>query len=742
MQEPVVDLALVREHGLLEDEYEQIRQILGRNPNYTELGMYSVLWSEHCSYKNSIAQLKTLPRSGGRMLVEAGEENAGLIDIGEGLAVAFKIESHNHPSAVEPYQGAATGVGGIMRDIFTMGARPICSLNSLRFGSPDDPHNRFLLDGVVAGIADYGNCLGIPTVGGEVAFDDCYSGNPLINAMSVGIVDKKHIASATAAGIGNPIFIIGSSTGRDGIHGATFASVELTAQSQERKSSVQVGDPFMEKLLLEASLDLTREHLISGIQDMGAAGITCSACEMSAKSRTGMRIDLDLVPQREDNMSAYEILLSESQERMLVVGLREKHEEIIAVLKKWDIPWAEIGVVTDNGRVQVYEGEVLKADVPAVSLVLGGGAPVYHRESREPDYYRKLQVVDACAFPEPADIESLFLKVLASPNIVSRRYVYEQYDHMIGAATVIRPGGDAAVVRILPTGKYLAVTTDCTSRFLKLDPREGARQAVSEAARNIAVTGARPLAITNCLNFGDPYDPEIYWQFKEVIAGMGEACRCFDTPVTGGNVSFYNETPQSAVHPTPVIGMIGLIEDSDAITPSFFRRAGDRILLAGTIRPEIAGGEYQRLIQGKLTGKPPEVNLAYELNLQRFLLAVTGEKLLSSAHDVADGGVAVALTEACIGDPAAPLGCRVELPFQLRPDLLLFSESQGVVVMSAQPTAVKRITALAAEYDIPLADIGEVTTRGLQIGSMIDLPLEQLSDIYHNTLARILHPEV
>jgi phosphoribosylformylglycinamidine synthase subunit PurL len=742
MQEPVVNLDLVREHGLLEEEYEQIKKTLGRDPNYTELGMYSVLWSEHCSYKNSIAQLKTLPRSGGRMLVEAGEENAGLVDIGDGLAVAFKIESHNHPSAVEPYQGAATGVGGIMRDIFTMGARPICSLNSLRFGNPDVPHNRFLVDGVVAGIADYGNCLGIPTVGGEVCFDDCYSGNPLINAMSVGIVDSSRVASAAAEGVGNPVFIIGSSTGRDGIHGATFASVELTDESQERKSSVQVGDPFMEKLLLEASLELVSLDLITGIQDMGAAGITCSACEMSAKSETGMRIDLDLVPKREDTMSAYEVLLSESQERMLVVGKDEKRDEIIAVLQKWDIPWALIGEVIDNGQVEIYEGDVLKADLPAESLVLGGGAPVYHRESREPDYYRKLQSEDACDIPEPDDIQSMFMKVLASPNIVSRRYVYEQYDHMIGAASVIRPGGDAAVVRILPTDKYLSVTTDCTSRFAKLDPRQGAMQAVSEAARNVAVTGATPLAITNCLNFGDPYDPEIYWQFKEVIAGMGEACRYFNTPVTGGNVSFYNETPQSAVHPTPVIGMIGLIEDGEAITQSCFRAVGDRVLLAGTIRAEIGGGEYQRLTLGRLSGRPPQVDLDYELRLQRYLHAVTGEHLLQSAHDVADGGVAIALAESCIGDRSAQLGCDVEFPFQLRSDLMLFSESQGVVVMSATPEQVERITILASEHDIPLKDIGEVTESGFRIGSLVELPLEQLDDIYHNTLTRILHPEV
>lgn len=741
MQEPVVNLDLVREHGLLEEEYEQIKKTLGREPNYTELGMYSVLWSEHCSYKNSIAQLKTLPRSGGRMLVEAGEENAGLVDIGDGLAVAFKIESHNHPSAVEPYQGAATGVGGIMRDIFTMGARPICSLNSLRFGNPDIPHNRFLVDGVVAGIADYGNCLGIPTVGGEVCFDDCYSGNPLINAMSVGIVNSNRVASAAAEGVGNPVFIIGSSTGRDGIHGATFASVELTDESQERKSSVQVGDPFMEKLLLEASLELVSLDLITGIQDMGAAGITCSACEMSAKSKTGMRIDLDLVPQREDAMSAYEILLSESQERMLVVGKIEQSDRIIEVLQKWDIPWAQIGEVLDNGQVEIYESDVLKADLPAESLVLGGGAPVYQRESREPEYYRKLQAEDATDFPEPQDIRAMFLTMLASPNIVSRRYVYEQYDHMIGAASVVRPGGDAAVVRILPTDKYLSVATDCTSRYTKLDPRQGAIQAVSEAARNVAVTGATPLAITNCLNFGDPYDPEIYWQFKEVIAGMGEACRYFNTPVTGGNVSFYNETPQSAVHPTPVIGMIGLIEDGDAITQSCFRSEGDRILLAGTISAEIGGSEYQRLTQGKLSGKPPRVDLAYELRLQRFLSAATGEHLLQSAHDVADGGVAITLAESCIGDRAAQLGCTVELPQQLRTDLLLFSESQGVVVMSAAPDRVQRITSLAHEHDIPLQDIGEVTGHGFRIGSFIELPLEQLDDIYHNSLKKILHPE-
>ncbi len=741
MREPEVNWELVQEHGLLADEYEQIKTILGRNPNYTELGMYSVLWSEHCSYKNSIAQLKTLPRSGANLLVEAGEENAGLVDIGDGLAVAFKIESHNHPSAVEPYQGAATGVGGIMRDIFTMGARPICSLNSLRFGNLDNPHNRFLLDGVVAGIADYGNCLGIPTVGGEVCFDECYGGNPLINAMSVGIVDTRHIASATAAGVGNPVFIIGSATGRDGIHGATFASVELSEQSQERKSSVQVGDPFMEKLLLEASLELAQNHLITGIQDMGAAGITCSASEMSAKGETGMEIDLDKVPQREELMSAYEIMLSESQERMLVVGHQDKREEIIAVLQKWDIPWAEVGTVTDTGRVVVYQGGELKADVPAASLVLGGGAPVYQRESREPESFHHCRSEDANAVPEPVDLQATFLELFTSPNLVSRRYVYEQYDHMIGAASVIRPGGDAAVVRVLPTGKYLAVTTDCASRYLKLDPREGARQAVCEAARNVAVTGARPLAITNCLNFGDPYDPEIYWQFKETIAGMGEACRCFDTPVTGGNVSFYNETPQSAVHPTPVIGMIGIIEDGEAITPACFQTAGDRVLLAGTISAELGGSEYQRLILNRLTGRPPQVELEFELRLQQFLRGASGEHLLRSAHDLAGGGLGVTLAEACIGDPARSLGCRVKLPFPLRPDLLLFSESQGVVVMTARAEVVERITELAAAHSVPLAEIGEVTSDGFVIEGLLNLPLEQLSEIHHGTLERLMHPE-
>ncbi len=578
MQEPQVNLDIAKEHGLTDEEFERVKNILGRVPTFTELGIFSVMWSEHCSYKNSIALLKTLPRSGGRLLVGAGEENAGLVDIGDGLAVAFKIESHNHPSAVEPYQGAATGVGGIMRDIFTMGARPIASLNSLRFGSLKDARTRFLFDGVVKGIGDYGNCLGIPTVAGEVYFDESYQGNPLVNAMSVGIVDKKHVASAVAKGEGNPVMIVGSSTGRDGIHGATFASEEISEKSEAKRPSVQVGDPFTEKLLLEASLEIVKNGWLIGIQDMGAAGIACSTSEMSAKGEAGLNINLSKVPLREKGMTAYEIMLSESQERMLCCVKKGYEDKVKEVLTKWDLHCEIIGEVTNDGLLHInYEGEE-KAVIPSYELVLGGGAPVYNRETKEPKYLKDTRAFDFSSLREPNSIQDTFIKIFSSPNIASKKWVYEQYDSMVRTNTIVGPGpSDSAVIFLKGTNKALAMKTDCNSRYVYLNPKEGAKIAVAESARNIVCSGGIPLAITNCLNFGNPYKPEVYWQFTEAIDGMGEACRFFDTPVTGGNVSFYNESPNVAVYPTPTIGMVGLIEDVKNVTTSNFKNDDDLI---------------------------------------------------------------------------------------------------------------------------------------------------------------------
>ena len=620
MKEPEVTLELAIEHGLNEEEYNKICKILGREPNYTELGIFSVMWSEHCSYKNSIALLKTLPRSGGRLLVGAGEENAGLVDIGDGYAIAFKIESHNHPSAVEPYQGAATGVGGILRDIFTMGARPIASLNSLRFGTLDDGRTRYLFDGVVKGIADYGNCFGVPTVAGEVYFDKCYKDNPLVNAMAVGIVRTDRVASAIANGEGNPVMIVGSSTGRDGIHGATFASEEISEKSEAKRPSVQVGDPFTEKLLLEATLEIIKENLIIGIQDMGAAGISCSTSEMSAKGKSGMKINLSKVPLREKEMSAYEIMLSESQERMLVVVKKGNEERVKEIFEKWDLNCEIVGEVSDNGILSIdYLGE-RKADVPAFDLVLGGGAPVYMRDTKEPEYLKQTRNFDFSKVPHPENIIATFEKVFSSLNIVSKKWVYEQYDSMVRTNTVIGPGCDAAVIYIKDTDKAIVVKTDCNGKYVYLNPKEGAKIAVAEAARNIVCSGGMPLAITNCLNFGNPYKPEIYWQFKQAVEGMGEACRFFETPVTGGNVSFYNESPDAAVYPTPVIGMLGLVENLENITTSYFKNDGDLIYLLGEDFEEIGGSEYLSIINNLVSGESPKIDLQREKDLHSIVI--------------------------------------------------------------------------------------------------------------------------
>lgn len=741
MKEPEVTLELALEHGLTEEEYNRVLKILGRTPTFTELGIFSVMWSEHCSYKNSIAQLKTLPRSGGRLLVAAGEENAGLIDIGDDLAVAFKIESHNHPSAVEPYQGAATGVGGIMRDIFTMGARPIASLNSLRFGSLDDARTRYLFDGVVRGIGDYGNSFGVPTVAGEVYFDESYQGNPLVNAMAVGIVNKKHVASAVAKGVGNPVMIVGSSTGRDGIHGATFASEEISEKSEAKRPSVQVGDPFTEKLLLEATLEIIRNGWLIGIQDMGAAGISCSTSEMSAKGKAGMKINLDKVPLREDGMTAYEIMLSESQERMLCCVKKGYEDKVKQVFEKWDLNCEIIGEVTDDGLLHIdYQGE-RKATIPAFELVLGGGAPVYIREQKEPEYLKKTRKFNPNTLPEPNNLKDTFLKIFSSPNIVSKQWVYHQYDTMVRTNTIVGPGCDAAIMYIKGTNKALAMKTDCNSRYVYLNPKEGTKVAVAECARNIVCSGGVPLGVTNCLNFGNPYKPEVYWQFAQAIAGMGEACRKFDTPVTGGNVSFYNESPETAVYPTPTIGMVGLVEELKHITTSYFKDEGDVIYLLGEDKEEIGGSEYLKIIHNIVAGDCPQINLDEEKKLQETLLSLIRKGLIKSAHDISEGGIVSALAECCIINQEKQIGCEVEIPIKTRKDFSLFSESQSRVIISTSESNSNKLELELKKSEISFHKLGVVRGDSLKIKDLFEIELNILSEIYFNTIPKIMSGE-
>lgn len=687
--EPTPTVETAKKLGLSADEFQKIYEILGRAPNFTELSIYSVMWSEHCSYKNSILQLKTLPRTGSRLLVGAGEENAGLVDIGDGLACAFKIESHNHPSAIEPYQGAATGVGGIHRDIFTMGARPIAALNSLRFGKPDNPRMKRLIAGVVKGIGDYGNCFGVPTVGGEVYFYDCYHHDILVNAMSVGIVEVGKTISATAGGPGNPVFIVGSATGKDGIHGATFASADLNADSQADLPAVQVGDPFQEKLLLEATLELIQTGAVVGMQDMGAAGITCSTSEMSAKSGAGMRIDLDRVPTRQSNMKAWEILLSESQERMLVVGKPGREADIRAVFEKWDLPCEQIGETTDDGQLHYYHHGQLVAETPADPLVLGGGAPVYVREQQEPAYFEKIRAFDLAQIPEPGPeaLRAHAHTLWRSPNIASKRWITRQYDSMVrtGTMTTNRPS-DAAVVYIKGTRKALALSTDCNSAYVYADPYRGGMIAVAEAARNVVCAGAKPVAITNCLNFGNPYNPEVYYQFAQAIKGMGAACRRLDTPVTGGNVSFYNQYAHEGqtipVYPTPTIGMLGIIDDYERMMTLDFKAEGDLIFLVGKSQNDLGCSEYLREICGVEHSTCPHFDLEEEARMQEALLDAIGKGLLQSAHDVSEGGLWVALME-----KSGPRGLGFEVSAEpgLRKDAWLFGEAQSRVAVSLRP---------------------------------------------------------
>lgn len=734
MREPEVNLQLALEHGLTEEEYNWICERLGRVPTFTELGIFSVMWSEHCSYKNSIALLKTLPRSGGRLLVGAGEENAGLVDIGDGLAIAFKIESHNHPSAVEPYQGAATGIGGILRDIFTMGARPIACLNSLRFGSLDDARTRYLFEGVVKGIADYGNCFGVPTVGGEVYFDDSYKNNPLVNAMAIGVVDTNRIISAVAKGAGNPVMIVGSSTGRDGIHGATFASEEISEKSESKRPSVQVGDPFTEKLLLEATLEIIKQNLVVGIQDMGAAGISCSTSEMSAKGKSGMVINLDKVPLREADMNAYEIMLSESQERMLVVAKKGYENKVKEIFEKWDLNCEIIGEVTDEQLLKIYHHGEKKAEIPPYELVLGGGAPVYIRETKEPEYIKEAENFNCNELPEPDSIAEIFEQIFSSPNIASKRWVYEQYDSMVRTNTIVGPGSDAAVIMIKGTNKAIAASTDCNGRYVYLNPKEGTKIAVAEAARNVVCSGAIPLAITNCLNFGNPYKPEMYWTFKQAIEGMGEACRFFNTPVTGGNVSFYNESPDTAVYPTPVIGMVGLIEKLENVTTAEFKNEGDLIYVLGEDYEEIGGSEYLKTIHGLVKGKIPKIDLQAEKDLHTLLLQLINQKLINSAHDVSEGGLITALAECCILNPENMIGAKVNIHIKTREDFSFFSESQSRVVVTVSPENKSNFEKVASKSFTPYMLIGETIPKRFIVNDQYDFSLQLLSHLYYDSI--------
>ena len=692
-----------QEMGLLEEEYEQIVGILGRQPNYLELGMFSVMWSEHCGYKNSRPLLKKFPTEGPQVIQGPGE-NAGVVDIGHGQALVFKIESHNHPSAIEPYQGAATGVGGIVRDIFTMGARPIASLNSLRFGSLDDERVKQLLAGVVAGIGDYGNCLGIPTVGGEVYFNQAYQGNPLVNAMCVGLVNTNEIAYATASEIGSPLMLVGAKTGRDGIHGATFASEELSEASAQKRPSVQVGDPFMEKLLIEACLELIKEDLVAGMQDLGAAGLTSSIAEAASKKERGVKVDVSRVPRREQGMIPYEVMLSESQERMLIVPREGKEGRIAEIFEKWGLDATVIGEVTGDGWFKVYEGEVLAGEVPVAALT--EGCPVYAREGLEPSYYKECRDFDLDELPE-YDAGEALASLLASPNIASKRWVYSQYDHQVMINSVLVPGeADAAVLRIKGQQKGVAVTTDCNGRMVYLDPYQGGMMAVCEAARNLACVGAKPLALTNCLNFGSPENPHIYWQMQEAIRGMAKAAQKLGAPVVSGNVSLYNETAAGAIFPTPVGCMVGLLKDIEHRCGMALHDEGDMLVLLGPIREELGGSEYLQVCYGLEKGKVPEVDLEQESRLIEMLISLIEARLLKSCHDISEGGLAIALAESAI---KGMIGFRVQWDWGVRrKDRILFSEASGRVVVSLDEKDLASLSSLATQYEIEFLELGRV----------------------------------
>ena len=736
VMEQAVTIDTAKELGLLPEEFQKIKEYLGRTPNFTELSIYSVMWSEHCSYKNSIVWLKTLPKDGPHMLVAAGEENAGLVGIGDGLACAFKIESHNHPSAIEPFQGAATGVGGINRDIFTMGARPIAQLNSLRFGNPLLEKTKWMVRGVVKGIGDYGNAFGVPTVGGEVFFDDCYNVNPLVNAMSAGIVKVGKTISATSYGLGNPVFIVGSATGKDGIHGATFASGDLHEDSADDLPSVQVGDPFTEKLLLEASLELIETGAVVGMQDMGAAGIICSTSEMSAKGKHGMIIHLDKVPTRQTNMQAWEILLSESQERMLIVVRKGKEKEVQKIFEKWDLNCVQIGEVSSGTQLKFYMNAELVADVPADSLVLGGGAPVYNREYSVPAYFYESKRFSIDQVEEPEDLTKVASYLLGHHNIASRRWVSTQYDSMVGTVNMTTNApSDAAIVNIKGSEKAIALTVDCNARYVYADPENGCAIAVAEAARNIVCSGAEPSAITNCLNFGNPYNKEVYWQFVQAIKGMGKACRKFQTPVTGGNVSFYNQSSdEGPVFPTPTIGMLGVLDNKQHRMSLNFKNAGDSIFLIGESVNDIASSEYLYSFHGIKNSPAPHFDLDTEYKIQQVVKTLIRKRLIESAHDVSDGGLFITLAESSM---PGNLGFAIETDFDCRADAFLFGEAQSRIVVSVSPEKLDNFVDALASYDVEFSNLGSVTEGEILIDEQSFGTIDQAKALYDNSLEKL-----
>ncbi len=742
---PLITKDLIAQHNLTGDEYNKIIDILGREPNITELGMFSVMWSEHCSYKSSRVHLKKLPTTGPRVVQGPGE-NAGAVDIGDGLCVVFKMESHNHPSFIEPYQGAATGVGGILRDIFTMGARPIALLDSLRFGELHSPKNRHLMKGVVSGIAGYGNCMGVPTVGGEIVFNDIYALNPLVNVFCLGIAKKDRIFRGTAAGVGNPVIYFGSKTGRDGIHGATMASDSFDDTSEQKRPTVQVGDPFTEKLLLEACLELMERDLLVGIQDMGAAGLTSSSCEMASRAGNGIKLDLTVVPRREPGMTPYEIMLSESQERMLMVAKAGKEDECVAVCRKWDLDVAVVGKVTADGILRVMDQGVVVAEIPAKALADDG--PRYERPYQPPAYQDMLTNLNYDLIPDIKDGNGALLALLESPTIASKRWVYEQYDHMVRTNTMVRPGSDSAVVRIKGTNKAVAMTVDCNSRYCLLNPYEGARLAVAEAARNLVCSGAAPIGLTDCLNFGNPERLDIMWQFVMAIEGMKDACERFQIPIVSGNVSFYNETSGLSIYPTPMLGMVGLIEDAERTMTQWFKSEGDDIILLGHTREDLGGSEYLKVVQAREQGSPPYLNLDTEKGLQDCVLSLIRGGLLQSAHDCSDGGIAVALAESCISGSEWTRGAVVTLPKgRLRNDAVLFGESQSRVVISVKPSQRQAVLDHAKSSGVPADVIGRVSGDRLVISvrhegteeCLIDQPVSGLLDRWAYALERSLN---
>ncbi|MDA2918111.1 phosphoribosylformylglycinamidine synthase subunit PurL [Desulfobacterota bacterium AH_259_B03_O07] len=731
------NLQIALNHGLSTQEYNKIVNKLGREPNLTEIGILAAMWSEHCSYKSSKIHLKRLPTKGANVIQGPGE-NAGIVDIGDELCVIFKMESHNHPSFIEPYQGAATGVGGILRDIFTMGARPIALLNSLRFGDPKLPKTRYLVDGVVSGIAGYGNCIGIPTVGGEVYFDECYNGNPLINVFALGITKKNEIFRGLARGVANPVIYVGSKTGRDGIHGAVMASETFTKEAEEKRPAVQVGDPFTEKLLLESCLELFKTGIVVGIQDMGAAGLTSSSTEMANRAANGIIIDIDKVPRREKEMTPYEIMLSESQERMLIV-IKKGNEEIAErIFRKWNLDFSVIGEVTESSDLRIIENSDIMADLP-ISLITEE-APIYKRPSKKPAYLNNMKNFDIFSIPFPNNLDSIFLKILSSPTVSSKRWIFEQYDHMVRTNTVIPPGSDASIIRIKDTNKAIAITTNCNSRYCYLDPYTGSAIAVAESARNLACSGAKPLAITDCLNFGNPENPEIMWQFKKSIEGLAQAALVLNTPVVSGNVSFYNETEGVAIFPTPTVAMIGLIEDIRNHLTQWFEKEGDRIVLLGETKEEFGGSEYQKQIQGTVRGKPPQIDLRAESALIHTLLEASQTGILHSAHDLSEGGLATAISESCF-TPNGSIGVKIKINdnMKIRNDAILFSESQSRALVSLERKNIPILDKITREYGVKMSNIGVVEGDRLFIENMIDIPINEGYNFWSSGFERILN---